>query len=277
MNTTLSVYGSTGFVGSRYCQMFPWCIPVPRDQNEPLCKDVLYFISTTDNYNIFTEPKKDIETNLCKLIDVLEACRKKNPDTVFNFISSWFVYGMNCTLDTKETTECDPTGFYSITKRAAEQMLACYCKTMGMQYRILRLTNIIGKNDTKASAKKNAIQYMIGLLQKNEPVKLYDGGRVIRDFMHVDDACRAIDACIRNSPVGETINISNNEPVSIFEVIQYAKNKLNSSSQLVGIDTPNFHKIVQIANVCLNNDKLLSYGYSPSIHTFEAIDMILDN
>jgi nucleoside-diphosphate-sugar epimerase len=148
---------------------------------------------------------------------------------------------------------------------------------MGINYRILRLTNIIGTGDTGVSAKKNAIQHMIGLLKKNEPVKLYDRGANIRDFMYVDDACRAIDVCIRNSPVGEVINISNNQPVSIFEVIDYAKKKLNSSSELISIETPDFHKVVQVSNVCLNNEKLLSYGYSPSIHTFEGIDRILEN
>jgi len=277
MRNQVSVYGSTGFIGSRYCEMFENTLPVPREQSEPLSNDVLYFISTTHNYNIFTDPHKDIDTNLTKMIDVLEACRLNNPNTIFNFVSSWFVYGMNCTLDTKESDFCDPRGFYSITKRAAEQMLVCYCKTMGMNYRIMRLTNIIGPGDKNVSAKKNAIQHMIGLLKQNEPVKLYDRGSNIRDFMYVDDACRAINVCIKNSPVGETINISNNEPVSIFEVIDYAKKKLNSSSELLSIETPDFHKVVQVTNVCLNNEKLLSYGYAPSIHTLEGIDRILEN
>lgn len=277
MSNLISVYGSTGFIGSRYCEMFPYTIPIPREQNDPLSNEVLCFISTTHNYNIFTEPHKDIDTNLIKLIDILEACRKKNPNTIFNFVSSWFVYGMNCTQDTKETDICDPTGFYSITKRAAEQMLVCYCKTMGINYRIMRLTNIIGTGDKNVSAKKNAIQYMIGLLKKNETVKLYDRGSNVRDFMYVDDACRAIDVCIQNIPIGETINISNSEPISVYEVIDYAKKKLNSSSEIVSIDTPEFHKVVQVTNVCLNNEKLLSYGYSPSIHTFEGIDRILEN
>ena len=167
----ISVYGSTGFIGGRYLKMYSdGSIPISRSENAPQSKDILYFISTTHNYNIFTEPHKDIDTNVTKLISVLEECRKNDPNTVFNFVSSWFVYGMNCSLNTKETDPCDPTGFYSITKRAAEQMLICYCRTFGMKYRIMRMTNIIGESDGGVSAKKNAIQYMIGLLKKNEPV-----------------------------------------------------------------------------------------------------------
>lgn len=274
----ISVYGSTGFIGGRYLKMYSdRCIPISRSENAPQSKDILYFISTTHNYNIFTEPHKDIDTNLTKLISVLEECRKNDPNTVFNFVSSWFVYGMNCSLNTKETDPCDPTGFYSITKRAAEQMLVCYCRTFGMKYRIMRMTNIIGESDSGVSAKKNAIQYMIGLLKKDEPVKLYDDGCNIRDFMYVDDACRAIDVCIRNAPVNEIINISNSEPVSIGDIIRYSKEKLDSQSELISIETPDFHRVVQVKDVCLNNEKLRSYGYEPSIHTVDGIDRILQS
>lgn len=275
MNTNISVYGSSGFIGSRFCSMYPDSIRIPREKNAPESDNILYFISTIHNYNIFTEPHKDIDTNLNKLISVLEECRAKNKDTVFNFVSSWFVYGMNCTIDTKEDVPCDPTGFYSITKRAAEQMLICYCNTFGMKYRILRLTNIIGEGDTKASAKKNAVQHMIGLLKKNEPVKLYEDGSHVRDFMYVEDTCRALKVCIDNSPTNEIINISNSDPHSIGSIIRYSKEKLRSSSELISIDAPHFHKVVQVRCSCLNNDKLRLYGYTPSINTFDAIDRIL--
>jgi nucleoside-diphosphate-sugar epimerase len=275
MSHPISVYGSTGFIGSRFCSMYPDSIRIPKDANSPESDSVLYFISTVHNYNIFTEPHKDINTNLNKLIDVLEACRANNSNTIFNFVSSWFVYGMNCTMDTKETVPCDPTGFYSITKRAAEQMLICYCNTFGLKYRILRLTNIIGEGDAKVSAKKNAIQHMIGLLKQNELVKLYDDGSNVRDFMYVEDTCRALKTCMDNSPTNEIINISNRDPHSIGSIIRYSKEKLGSSSELISIEASHFHKVVQVRDVCLNNDKLLSYGYVPSINTFEAVDRIL--
>ena len=274
-NKIVSVYGPTGFIGSRWMDMYPSSVSIPREQDDPHdeSSDVLYMISTTDNYNIFDKPYEDIETNLTKLIKVLESCKGK--DITFNFVSSWFVYGSGSSLDTKESSSCNPTGFYSITKRAAEQMLICYCETFGMNYRIFRMTNVIGEGDKGVSLKKNALQYMMGLLNKNEPIKLYDDGANIRDFMYVDDACRAIKTCIDLAPLNEIINITNREPISIGEAIRYSKKKLGSSSELISIEAPYFHKIVQVKNVCLNNDKITSYGYLPSVHTFEAIDKIL--
>lgn len=273
-----SVYGSSGFIGSRFVDMYPTeSIAIDREQDNPMSADVLYFISTAHNYYIFEKPHLDIDTNLNKLIDVLEAFRLNNPNGVFNFISSWFVYGMNSTMDTKESDYPDPRGFYSITKRAAEQMLMCYCDTHNLKYRILRMTNIIGEGDKGVSTKKNALQYMMGLLKKNESVKLYDEGSNIRDYMHVDDACRAIHLCINNSPTNTIVNISNRQPVTIGELVRYSKEKMGSTSEILSVETPASHKVVQYVAVCLNNDKLLSYGYTPSINTLQAVDRILNS
>jgi dTDP-glucose 4,6-dehydratase len=154
-------------------------------------------------------------------------------------------------------------------------MLASYCDTFGIKYRILRLTNIIGPGDKKVSAKKNAIQYMIGCLKNNEPITIYDGGSNIRDFMDVEDCCRAIKVCLDVAPLNQIINISNSEPKTIGEIIDYAKQKLNSKSIIQSIPAPEFHRVVQIKNIWLDNKKLLSYGYIPKTNVFESVDRIL--
>ena len=114
MSGKLSVFGGTGFVGSEFCKQNDHSILIDRDSNTPKSSDVLYFISTVDNYNVYKDPLLDINTNLIKLVKVLEECKKNNVKT-FNFVSSWFVYGMKTELPVKESDHCDPMGFYSIT------------------------------------------------------------------------------------------------------------------------------------------------------------------
>lgn len=272
----ISVFGGSGFVGSNYINLNKdRVISIARESSIPESSEILYFISTVDNYNIYTDPYLDINTNLIKLIEVLEQCKNKNIKT-FNFISSWFVYGKTKDLPANENSVCNPTGFYSITKHAAEKMIISYCETFNINYRILRLTNIIGHGDKKISKKKNAIQFMINSLHKNEQVELYDGGKPIRDYMDVSDACRAIQCCLDYAPKNNIINISNSEPHSIGEIISYAKEKLNSKSNIVNIEPTNFHKVVQIENMYLDNSKLLSYGYTPHINVFQSIDKIIN-
>ena len=151
----ISIYGGTGFVGSHYVKQYGGLL-IPRNERNPQSDNVLYFISTTDNYNVFTDVHLDVDTNLSVLLSTLEACREANVKT-FNFISSWFVYG-DTDLPASETSYCDPKGFYSITKRAAEQLLISYCQTFGMNYRILRLGNVVGKGDGRSEEHTSELQ-----------------------------------------------------------------------------------------------------------------------
>lgn len=251
-------------------------VQIPRDQNDPLSDEILYLISTNHNYHVFDNPHLDINTNLNKLVDVLEACRNSGRNCTFNFASSWFVYGKKTRFPVKETDECHPEGFYSITKHAAERLVASYCDTFKMKYRILRLTNIIGENATEVSIKRNALQYLIETLFNNGEIKLYNNGSDIRDFMHIVDACRAIMKCIQNAPTSETINISNSEPYTIGELVRYAQERMGGRGTIVSVDPPDFHKIVQSKDMHLDNTKLLSYDYRPSITAHAAVTRIVD-
>lgn len=270
----VSVFGGTGFVGGNYCKMFPKKIlKIPREEREPKSKNILYFISTVDNYNVHANITLDVETNLKILCEVLDFCR--NSDITFNFISSWFVYG-ETELPAKEEYYCKPTGFYSITKKAAEDLLISFCRTYGIKYRILRLCNVYGLNDGKVSKKKNAIQYMINLLKKNEDVNLYDNGEPIRDLMYVDDVCEAINLIIEEGEHNQIYNIGSGIPVSIGEVIDIAKTKLNSKSKIGYIDAPEFHKIVQSKDFWMDVSKLKSLGFQQKISLDDGLQMLCD-
>tara|TARA_B100000424_G_scaffold269552_1_gene266765 strand:- start:302 stop:1141 length:840 start_codon:yes stop_codon:yes gene_type:complete len=275
MNNKISIYGSSGFIGSRYCNLFSdEVIKIPREQNTSESNELLYFISTTTNYNIFDKPFLDVETNLIKLLEVLEA-NKNQTELIFNFVSSWFVYGKTLDLPATELSVCDPKGFYSITKRTAEQMLISYCETHNMKYRILRLCNVIGESDAGVSKKKNALQFMIGNLKNNEDIQLYDDGEHVRDYMYVDDVCNAIKCCISNSSTNDIINIGSGKPTKIKDVIMYCKNSLGSKSKIESIEPPEFHKIVQVKNMYLDVNKLHKTGFKQQYTIWSAIDKIL--
>lgn len=275
---TISVYGSTGFIGSHFLGMyFQNSIPISREQNEPMSNDILYLISTNHNYHVFDDVHKDINTNLNKLVDVLEACRKSGRECTFNFVSSWFVYGKKNMFPVREEEECNPEGFYSITKHAAERLVASYCNTYKMKYRIMRLTNIIGETAKDVSIKRNALQYLIETLFNHGEIKLYNGGSDVRDFMHVDDACRAMMLCMEKAPMGETINISNSDPHTIGEMVAYARELMGDRGTILNIEPPDFHKVVQSKNMHLDNTKLLGYGYTPSIDAKEAVYRIVNS
>jgi len=269
MSNKISVYGGTGFIGESFCNLFSdQIVKIPRDSREPQSKNILYFISTTTNYNVFEDLHVDINTNLNLLMKVLEHCKSK--DIVFNFVSSGFVYGLDV-IGAKETDLPDPKGFYSITKRTAEQLLISFCETFGCKYRIFRLANVYGTDKT-VSPRKNVLGHMVNLLRENQDITLYDNGEYYRDYMHVEDASRAIKHIMDNGNLNEIYNIGAGFPELYREIILMTRSMLGSKSNIISIETPEFYKRVQAKNFTLNLDKLKSLGFEISIPFIDGLD-----
>jgi nucleoside-diphosphate-sugar epimerase len=268
----INVFGGTGFIGSNFCSQYPDDVIIQeRENNIPQTDNILYLISTTDNYNVLTDIHKDVDVNLTKFLNVIQHCKGKT----FNFISSWFVYGQINELPAKETDVCNPKGFYSITKKCAEDLLVSYCRTFNINYRILRLCNVYGKNDKNFSKKKNALQYLINEIQQNRNIDLYEGGNFIRDYMHVDDISKAIKLCIDKAPLNEIINVGSGIPQNFKEMIDFVIKETNSTSKINPIPTPAFHKIIQVQNMYVDVAKLKNLGYKRKINIFDGIKALL--
>jgi nucleoside-diphosphate-sugar epimerase len=139
----------------------------------------------------------------------------------------------------------------------------------------LRLANVLGTSDNKVSKKKNALQYMINEIVEGRDVNLYDGGKIYRDYIHVEDVVKAINLVLANGEFDTIYNIGNGVPVYIREVMEYVIEKTGSKSKLIDIPTVDFHKIVQTKNMVLDVSKLKSLGYVEQYDTHEIIDSLI--
>lgn len=274
MTRKVSVFGASGFVGSRFCALFPELAHAEaRDAESPAHDEILYLISTTHNYHVYEDLEIDIATNLTRLMRVLERCRTR--DFTLNFVSSWFVYGTQTELPARESAVCRPQGFYSITKKCAEDLLASFCRTFHKNYRILRLSNVYGPGD-RFSKRKNALQYMIQRLVRDEPVELYAAGTPVRDYLYVDDVCRGLELCMRSAPIGEVTNVGSGAPVRLGDLIYYCRDRLGSKSVITSIDPPEFHRTVQAHDFWLDTTRLQSLGYRPEVSIHAGLDRVMD-
>jgi nucleoside-diphosphate-sugar epimerase len=205
---------------------------------------------------------------------------KNDPDRedyVFNFVSSWFVYGQNYEIPFREDhSKCNPTGFYSITKYCAEQLLVSFCNTYNIKYRILRLANVIGEGDNKISNKKNALQFLIKEIVHNRDIPLYYGGEVLRDYIYVDDVCDAIKLCIDTAPSDQIINIGSGQPYKFIDIINKAMEYSESSSIIKHIEPTKFHNIVQVRHSYLDTTKLESYGFKTKYNINTIVKNLVD-
>ena len=266
----LTVFGGRGFVGSAYINLYYHhaigniASINSREDYDVYSEDVLYMISTVHNYHVFTDTHLDINTNLNLLMTVLDNWRryqeKNNKRGTFNFISSWSVYGNQKSLPVSEDAPCDPKGLYIITKRCAEQLLVSYCQTFKLNYRILRMGNVVGPGD-KPSAQKNVLQHTINQLARNENVTLFGDGKFYRDFIHIDDAARAIELVIRHGDLNQIFNIGNGETWEYGTIIEFARLMLNSSGHIVYKEPTQFQKEVPVSSFYMNVKKIKNLGF----------------
>lgn len=268
-----SLFGGTGFILSNYAKMFPDETYIePRNNNIPSNDNVLYGISTVDNYNIFKDVHLDINTNLNKLMDVLP-----NVTGEFSFLSSWFIYsGGRQFTSTNGATESEygrPLGFYAASKLCAETLVESYCKTFNKEYRILRLCNVIG-GDVAAGKKKNALEFLIHKIINNEPIDIYKGDNY-RNFLHVEDVCEAINLVTSKGNINEIYNIGTQNSHKLIDVINHVMKLTKSKSKINYVDVPTFHSIVQAPNFFMNCQKLYDLGFQPKYDVYKAVEIIV--
>ena len=276
MDNLCVVFGGKGFIGSEFVKQFPDVIVQERDDYIPATNRIFYLISTTHNYHVHTNPYLDIETNLNVLIKVLENARERfKDDFEFTFASSWFVYGKT-ECPAKETYYCNPTGFYSITKRAAEQLLMSYCDTFGMKYKIVRFANVLGVGDKNISRKKNAFQYMVQQVALGNDVDYLYDGKFYRDFIDVRDAVNVAKLVIEKGDQNSIYNVGNGVPYDINQWVHYANIKAGGKSKITLIPVPEFHKIVQIKDMWLDISKIRKLGYKQKYSMQDMIKELVE-
>lgn len=260
----LTIYGGTGIIGSYYRGMYGGEY-VPRGYAVPFTEDVLYLISTTDNSNIHTNPQLDIHTNLTVLADHLAHCKDFGVKT-FNFVSSWFVYGPKYVKPTEHAI-CDPNGFYSVTKYAAEKLVMEYCQAHDMNWRILRLGNVYGGPD-KGTKKRNALHHIIESLRQSKDIEVYRG--LSRDYIHIQDVCRGINYVCHKGNLNETYNIGTGIETTLFDCVDYCKQSLGSGSNISIIPAKGSYN--QAIRFSLDCTKLFNLGYTPCISLRDGLE-----
>jgi dTDP-glucose 4,6-dehydratase len=129
----------------------------------------------------------------------------------------------------------------------------------------MRLCNVLGSGDQKASKKKNAITWMINELKLNHDISLYDQGSNCRDVMHVQDVCGAIKLICDKGEYNQIYNVGSGKPTTMGEIISLAKHYLKSQSKINYIEPPEFHNTVQTKNFWMDTKKLKSLGFEQKL------------
>lgn len=176
------------------------------------------------------KPADFLRTNVLGVQILLEAARQHNIKR-FVQISTDEVYGSLGLKDPafKETNRLDPSSPYSVSKTAADLLVKSYEKTFGYKAIITRSSNNYGPYQFP----EKVIPLFITNALADKPLPLYGSGLNIRDWLYVEDNCRAIDLVMRKGNPGEIYNIGGNSERSNLYITKTILKALNKPDSLI--------------------------------------------
>ncbi len=190
---------------------------------EPLvaeCDAVVHFAAESHVDRSILDPGAFVDTNVRGTYVLLEAARKHGKR--FHHVSTDEVFGALEPDDPPfdESTPYDPRSPYSASKAASDHLVRAYFHTFGLPVTISNCTNNYGPYHFP----EKLFPLVITNLLEGKKVPVYGDGGQVRDWLYVEDHCRAIDLVLRKGTIGETYCVGGgNQPTNLSVVKEILK------------------------------------------------------
>lgn len=177
-------------------------------------------------------PEVFLQTNIIGTSILMDACRKHG---IYRFhqVGTDEVYG-DLPLDRPdlfftEKTPIHTSSPYSSSKAAADLLVGSYYRTFNLPVTISRCSNNYGPYQFP----EKLIPLMIVNALADKPLPVYGKGLNVRDWLYVEDHCRAIDLILENGKVGEIYNIGGHNEMTNIDIVKLICKELGKSENLI--------------------------------------------
>jgi dTDP-glucose 4,6-dehydratase len=226
----------------------------------PLVRDadiVVHFAAETHVDRSIHNAGEFITTDVFGTFVLLEAARENASLRRFVQISTDEVYGSVLSGSSRETDELRPRNPYSASKAGADRLAYSYWATYGVPVVITRASNNYGPNQFP----EKVIPLFITNLIDGLPVPLYGDGLNERDWLHVEDHCRAVDLLIDQGRPGEVYNVGGGNQVTNLDLTHRLLHLVGRPPSLIRpvADRPGHDR-----RYSLDTAKLRALGWSPN-------------
>ncbi len=193
---------------------------------------IINFAAETHVDRSVEHPEEFIRTNVMGTTTLLDACREFGIRR-YHQVSTDEVYG-DLPLDRPdlffdETTPIHASSPYSAAKASADLFVMAYYRTFGVPVTISRCSNNYGQYQFP----EKLIPLMISRAEADEALPVYGTGENVRDWLHVEDHCKAIDLIVRKGRVGEIYNIGGHNERTNLQVVKTILEALGKPESLI--------------------------------------------
>jgi UDP-glucose 4-epimerase len=185
-------------------------------------QDVIFHLAAQVSHVMsLSNPYPDIDINIKGTAALLEACRKRNPSAVVVRSGTRGQYGPAVRLPVSEEAPSDPRGLYEISQLSAEMICRTYTRIHGIRTVPLRLTNVYGPRAQMKHSHFGVVNWFVRLALDGSPIPIFGTGRILRDFLYVDDCVEAlVRAAAEPAAAGEIVNVGNDRSSTFLEVAE---------------------------------------------------------
>ena len=177
-------------------------------------------------------PSIFLQTNIIGTSVLMDACRKYG-NVRYHQVSTDEVYG-DLPLDRPDLffTEITPihtSSPYSSSKAGADLLVQAYHRTYGLPTTISRCSNNYGPYHFP----EKLIPLMIINCLHDKPLPVYGEGLNVRDWLYVEDHCKAIDLVVSNGRIGEVYNIGGHNEMRNIDIVKLIVHELGKNEDLI--------------------------------------------
>ena len=177
-------------------------------------------------------PEVFLQTNILGTQVLMDACRAYG-NIRYHQVSTDEVYG-DLPLDRPdlfftEQTPIHTSSPYSASKASADLLVGAYHRTFGLPVTISRCSNNYGPYHFP----EKLIPLMIANALNDKPLPVYGEGLNVRDWLYVEDHCRAIDLILRKGRIGESYNVGGHNEMRNIDIVRLICKKLGKPESLI--------------------------------------------
>jgi dTDP-glucose 4,6-dehydratase len=179
---------------------------------------VVNFAAETHVDRSINDPAPFLRTNVFGVFTVLEVLRRVGAVERFVHISTDEVYGDLYGVDGEadETWPLNPSSPYSASKASGDLLVKAYGRTYGLKYVIARPSNNYGPyQHPEKLIPRTIIRLLLG-----KPATLYGDGSQVRDWLYVEDFCKALYTVISRGRDSEVYNICPNHFATVRQIVE---------------------------------------------------------
>ena len=216
-------------------------------------------------------------SNMTGHLAVLEFCRRASKAPMLVYASSSSVYGDDAVAPFKEDANVDrPVSLYAATKRADELMSQAYAKLYDIQQIGVRFFTVYGPWGRPDMAYWSFTDRIL----RGETIRVFNGGRMKRDFTYIDDAISGLKAIATGEPhfvegqrAHMLYNIGHNQPVELMDFIHTIEEATGKKAR-IALEPM---QPGDVTETCADISRMhADYGYDPQVSLAEGIGRFVD-